>query len=102
MKTEDELLGLLAKTYELDCIGYVKDYVAENVIYITPRSKSPFIIGKEKVIATIQHWFLYHENFRVYTEAIVRPATQKRMRFISLVFDYDERCRQLIIIESED
>ena len=96
MKTEDELLGLLAKTYELDSISYIKDYLADNFV-----SGSGFL-DKEKFIAELERGFNYNEMFSVWTEAVVHPATAKRMAYVSLVQDNDERHRSYVVIESEN
>ena len=99
MKSEDELLDLIAKTYSKDYIGYVKDYIAEGAIYISQWSETP-VIGKEKVIETIQHWFHYHKNFNVWMEVIKHTATEKSMAHISLSED-GYKINSYIIIEAE-
>ena len=46
MKTEDELLDLIAKTYSLSNVEHVKDYLAENIVYDFHGSARHPIIGK--------------------------------------------------------
>ena len=99
MKTEDELLDLIAKTHSYGDIEYIKDYLAENVCYVTLGMEQP-VIGKENVCAKIGHWFLYHRNFNVWVKAVKRVPTEKSMGYVLLDQDYGETI-SYVVIESE-
>ena len=49
MKNEDELLDHIAETHSLGNLKYIKDYLAENVIFDTLGLEQP-VIGKEGVL----------------------------------------------------
>ena len=100
MKTEDELLDLIAKTHGHGDVGYIKDCLAENVIWCNENIEMP-AIGKENVCAKIQHWFQYNRNFNVWVDAIVHPAEEASMGYVSLANDYDE-IHVCVVIESKD
>jgi len=99
MKTEDELLDLLAKAHGLNSIAYVNDFIAESVIYDTQGFDSP-IRGKEKVFAELDRWFEYNRLFSVFVETVRYSASQDKMGYISLEKDYDE-IKSCMVIESE-
>lgn len=99
MKTEDELLDLIAQTHINHDIGHIKEYLAENVVYDNEWSELP-VIGKENACAKIQHWFQYHRDFSVWVDAIRYSATEESMGYVSLEEDYSESFTY-VIIESE-
>ena len=100
MKTEDELLYLVAKTHTHGNINYIKDFLAENVIWCNENIELP-AIGKENACAKIWHWFLYNSNFNVWVDAIMHSAEEGSMGYVSLANDYDD-IHVCIVIELED
>lgn len=100
MKTEDELLDLIAKTHVQGDIRYIRDCLAENVIYDNQGIELP-VIGKGNVSAKIQHWFEYDKMFGVWVEAVRHSATEESMGYVSLAEDYDE-IHSCVVIKSED
>jgi len=99
MKTEDELLGLVAKAYSLSWVDYGQDFIAENVIYDTHWFNSP-MVGKEKFCAEAERWFNYNRLFSVLVDTVRYSANEYSMGYVSLEVDYDE-VKACIVIESE-
>jgi len=99
MKNEDELLDLIAATHSLGNLKYIKDYLAENVIYDTLGLEQP-VIGKEGVCAKIGYWFQYNINLSVSMEAIKHKPTEKSIGYVSLSED-GYKIGSYVIIESE-
>jgi hypothetical protein len=100
VKTEDELLDLIAKTHTHGDLRYVKDDVAEDVIYHNQGIELP-VTGKENVCAKIQHWFEYHKMFSVCVEAVRHTAGEEITGYVSLAEDYGD-ITSCIVIESEN
>jgi len=100
MKTEDELLDLIAKAYGLIYIEHVKDFIAENVIYDTQGFDNP-MLGKERFCAEMERWFNYNRLFSVSVNTVRYSANEDSMGYVSLEVDYDE-VKSCIIIESEE
>ena len=100
MKTEDELLDLIAKAYSLNWVDHVKDLIAENVIYDTHWFNSP-MVGKEKFCIETERWFSYNRLLSVSVDTVRYSANEDSMGYVSLEVDYDE-VKACLIIESED
>jgi hypothetical protein len=99
VKTEDELLDLIAKAYSLNWVDHVKDFIAENVIYDTHWFDSP-MVGREKFCVETERWFLYNRLYSVSVDTVRYSASEDSMGYVSLEVDYDE-VKACIIIESE-
>ena len=100
MKTEDELLDLIAKTYSLSNVEHVKDYLAENIVYDLHGSARHPIIGKGNVCAELERWFNYNRLFNVTVDTIRCRAEEISMGYVSIKVDFDE-VGYCILIEEE-
>jgi len=100
MKTEDELLDLIAKTYSLSTVEHVKDYLAENIVYDIHGSARQPIFGKGNVCAELERWFNYNRLFNVAVDTIRYGAEKISMGYVSIKVDFDD-VGYCILIEEE-
>jgi hypothetical protein len=90
VKTEDELLDLIAKAYSLSRVEHVKDYFYKNIIYDIYGIKGSAIFGKENVCAELERWFNYNRLFNVTVDTIRYSAKEESMGYVSIKVDFDE------------
>jgi hypothetical protein len=100
VKTEDELLDLIAKTYSLSSVEHIKDYLSQNIVYDIYGIKWPPIFGKGNVCAELERWFNYNRLFDVTVDTIRYGAEEISMAYVSVKVDFDE-VGYCILIEEE-
>jgi hypothetical protein len=101
MKTEDELLDLIAKAYSLGGVEHVKDYFDKNIIYDVQHSEGHPIFGKENVCGELERWFNYNRLFNVTVDTIRYSAKEESIGYVSLEVDFDEVNTCIVIEEDE-
>ena len=99
MKTEDELLDLIAETHTYGDVKYIKDYLAEEVVYdsigLIP------VIGKDNVCAELETRFNYRKTFYINVDVIKYTAQEESMGYVSFEEDVQRRVLRCIVVESE-
>ena len=100
MKTEDELLDLIAEAHTYGDVRYIKDYLAKDVIYDSVGRRS--IIGKENICTELETRFHYNKTFNIKMDVIKYAAQGETMGYVSFEEDVQRRVLICIVIESED